>query len=217
MRGEGELMSTEKKPPESLQRRIISEIESTISAYKSVCGEGKVIYCSCPITTGKKLYDRMITEGVNDIQIFKKFYPKTFYNDVMMPNINEGRQFGKSLREDNKNKGKMFIVPGDFYAKDWDQDHYMILWRNIIDKFAEGIRFNKKWYFSNGGIEEYLTGLKTQKKNKEFTLSDYEGKIIKEDYALDKVSKTIKFLEDHKINSSKLCKLCAEIKIELKF
>lgn len=213
-------MSTEKKPPESLQRRIISELESTISAYKSICGdekETKVIYCSCPITTGKKLYERMIDEGIENIEEFKKFHSRDFYNKVMMPNIQEGRQFGRTLREDNKNNGKMFIVPGDFYAKDWDQDHYMILWRNIIDKFAEGIRFNKKWFFSNGCIEEYLVGLKTQKNNKDFTLSDYEGKIIKEDYVLDKVFKTIEFLEDNRINTSKICKLYAEIKIEIKF
>lgn len=209
-------MSTDKKPPESLQRRIISEIESTISCYKSVCGEGKVIYCSCPITTGKKLYDLMLDKGIKDIQEFKKFYKNEVYN-VMMANIKEGQQFGKKLREEKKNKDKMFIVPGDFYAKDWDQDHYMILWRKVIDKFAQGIRFNKRWYFSNGCVEEYLTGLKTQKKNKDFTLSDYEGKIIEEYFALGKIVKTIEFLEEKKIDAIKLYKLLAEIKLEIKF
>ena len=107
------------------------------------------------------MYDTMRQLGFRDSEEFKRHEPQKFNELVMKPNITDGERFGQSLRDRGYH---LVIVPGQFFAKGWTQEHYMSLWRRVIIQFSKRTAFNQDWFWSNGCAEEFLITIQYPKK-----------------------------------------------------
>ena len=79
---------------------------------------------------------------------------------IMDANIKDGLEFGRELRD---RKHPIVIVPGEFFAKGWTQEHYMALWEPTIKNLVKGICFNNNFHHSDGCVEELLIGVENHK------------------------------------------------------
>ncbi len=112
----------------------------------------KIVYTSSPTSTGLRLYQAMSENPGTPLEEVKK--------QVMKANIEDGIQLGEELSQ----RGFInIIVPGKFFAEGWTQEHYMSLWEQVINRFAQVICFNDGWQYSTGCVEEFLIGLQKGK------------------------------------------------------
>ena len=135
--------------------QILNQIKATLSFAPTMIGEGNVLYASSPITTGRRMYDRFQEHGATSVDELNRTVPGSS-RDIMQKNIEDGRQFGNELRTQT---GKLAIVPGEFFGPGWAQEHYMSLWKQVINRYADEVHLNTNWEYSNGCAEEFLIGL----------------------------------------------------------
>jgi hypothetical protein len=138
-------------------RRAIDEIEMVMSAFDCLIEDNSAIYCSSEITTGKRFYNEvLIPYGASSDKELKARLGdeeyKQLINGLIKQNVARGREFTEKLRE----RGLVnLLTPGPFYARDFDQDHYLYLWEWVIIKKIYEARFAEAWEYSNGCTFEY--------------------------------------------------------------
>ena len=148
------------------ENTILREIRLTLSTFRSVSPGGGTrrkgaVYASSPITSGLMLFNLMIELGIKSPDELKSAHPLRFKTDVLDKNLANGEIFGRSLQ----NKGfAIVIVPSQFFAKGWAQEHYMSLWRQVIIRHARTVALNTNWQWSTGCVEEFLIGLQNRKR-----------------------------------------------------
>lgn len=153
---------------------ILRGIRMTLSTFRSVSPEGGArrrgaVYASSPITSGLRLYKLMMEMGIKSIEVARSH--SAFKTKVMGPNLADGERFGEALR--GKDHGyPLVIVPGFFFAKGWAQEHYMSLWRQVIERYASKVAFNRGWEWSVGCVEEFSIAIESGK-----SLLDEDGNI----------------------------------------
>lgn len=136
---------------------ILRSIRSALNAYDTISNPmQEVVYASSPITSGKRMYEIFRAHGASSIEDLKQIDPNLYYEQIMSANIGDGIKFGQDL----VSRGfAQVIVPGKFFQEGWSQEHYMSLWEQVIDRFAEQIHFNNYWQYSNGCAQEFLFGM----------------------------------------------------------
>lgn len=119
-------------------------------------------YVSHSVSSGRRLFATARRFGFTDVNVFKAEAPARYRNLVLEPNVQAGARFGTLVRS----KGwPLAIVPGQFYAKNWTQVHYMAAWRPVIIYRATSVHHDTHdmgWTF--GGVEEYKIGMLNHKK-----------------------------------------------------
>lgn len=171
--------------PEFDKRQVIDEIKMVMSAYDCVLPDDAGIYCSSDITTGKQFYYEVLKpHGVHSedelrakvgAEAFKKIH-----TELIQTNVARGVAFSEKLRE----RGMINVVsPGPFFARGFDQQHYLYLWEWFIIKKIYQVWFNKDWEYSNGCSLEYAIARK-----KGIPRLDYEGSPLSLKEAIAKVS-----------------------------
>jgi hypothetical protein len=94
-------------------------------------------------------------------------------------NVPRGKRFAEKLRE----RGMINVVtPGPFYARDFDQRHYLYLWELFIIKKVYEVRFNHEWEYSDGCTLEYAIAAR-----KGIPRFDHEGNALDLKSAIHKV------------------------------
>jgi len=171
--------------PEFERRKVIDEIKMVISAYDCVLPDDAGIYCSSDITTGKRFYyDVLKPHGVHsEKELRQKVGAEEFKNiqtALIQDSVARGVAFAEKLRE----RGLINVVaPGPFFARGFDQQHYLYLWELFIIKKVYEIRFNYDWEYSNGCSLEYVIGAK-----KGIPSLDHEGGPLRIKEAIARVS-----------------------------
>jgi len=139
-------------------RRVIDEIEMVMSAFDCVLPNDAGIYCSSEITSGKRNYFEFLLprEAKSDEELEQKLgvheYKRLRHEVIIQPNVARGIEFTEKLRE----RGLVNLVnPGPFFARGFDQPHYLYLWEWVIIKKAYQTYFNEDWQYSNGCTFEY--------------------------------------------------------------
>ncbi|MBI4147868.1 hypothetical protein HY490_01110 [Candidatus Woesearchaeota archaeon] len=146
------------------ERQRVYEVEAALSAMASVFGwsPGNVAYASTPVTSGRRMLDVFTRHKVRSADELTAIDKDAFHRDIFTPNLKEGEEFAHTLRASGAYVE--VICPVTFYAKGWKQEHYILLWEQVIERFAGDIHFNSDWVYSNGCVEEFLTGAKLNKK-----------------------------------------------------
>jgi len=143
---------------------ILREIRSTLSTYRTMGlatpRRKGAVYASSPITSGIRLYAWSQRSGGSPEDL-RRAHPDEFRIHVMQPNLDDGTAFGEHVR---KLGWPLVIVPGEFFAKGWAQDHYMSLWRQVIVRYARSVAFNRNWQWSTGCAEEFLIAIQSNKR-----------------------------------------------------
>jgi hypothetical protein len=170
--------------PEFKNRKVIDEIKMSMSAFDCMLPDDAGIYCSSDITTGKRFYYEVLkTHRVrSEDELKEKLGPDDFkrvQTDLIQFNVARGVEFAEKLRE----RGLINVVtPGPYFAKGFDQQHYLYLWEWFIIKKIYEARFNFDWEYSNGCTLEYAIATR-----KGIPRLDHEGNRIELESAIERV------------------------------
>jgi hypothetical protein len=180
--------------PEFHRRRVMDEIEMTMSAFDCILPDDAGIYCSSDITTGKRFYYEVLkAHGVRSEDELKEKLGaddfKRVQTDLIQFNVARGVEFAEKLRE----RGLINVVtPGPYFAKGFDQQHYLYLWEWFIIKKIYEARFNFDWEYSNGCTLEYAIAAR-----KGIPRLDHEGNRIELESAIERVEAAVRDLNAH--------------------
>lgn len=156
-----------------LEELLTEQIRSAIDCYASTMGwkkhrkDARIAYASSPITSGPRMYQLMERLGVTSRD---RIPQNVFQTEVVIPNIDAGEEFAQQIR-DTKQYATV-ISPATFFAKRWKQEHYMTLWRVVIENFPTAVHYSNStsewtqlpaWAYSDGCAEEYDIGLASGK------------------------------------------------------
>jgi hypothetical protein len=106
------LFSREELTFQQLSSDRQANIEIVCSAYESMFCEKA--YLTMPITTGKRYYDLLDKYGVRTIEELEKKRPGALREEVILPNIEEGKNLAKRIQPEICDA---LIVPGIFEAR----------------------------------------------------------------------------------------------------
>ena len=138
-------------------RKVIDEINMSMSAFDCMLPDDAGIYCSSDITTGKRFYYEVLKkyDVRSDQELKVKLGDDEFkrvQTQLIQANVARGSGFAETLRA----RGLINVVtPGPYFARGFDQQHYLYLWELFIIKKVYEIRFNSDWEYSNGCTLEY--------------------------------------------------------------
>lgn len=143
-------------------RKVIDEIKMVMSAFDCVLPDDAGIYCSSDITTGKRFYfDFLLARGVISEEDLKRQVGegefKELKNELIQTNVARGLEFTEKLRERGLTN---LVTPGPFFARGFDQKHYLYLWEWLIIRKIYQVYFNDGWQYSNGCTLEYAIATK---------------------------------------------------------
>jgi len=156
-----------------------AQIEVVSSAYQSIVAD--LAYLTMPVTAGKRLYELMEKYGVRTKEELEKKCPGALWEEVVLPNIENGRTLAHKLHTD---KGSNFLVPGIFDARKlgWSQREYMVLWLKFISASAKEIYLVPGWEYSSGGAMEFVRGMMLQfrfaARKEPITIKDEQARIV---------------------------------------
>ena len=169
-------------------RKVIDEIKMSMSAFDCMFPDDAGIYCSSDITTGKRFYYDLLKQYdvQSDDELKQKLGDDEFkrlQTELIQANVARGSEFAERLRA----QGLINVVtPGPYFAKGFDQQHYLYLWEWFIIKKIYEVRFNYDWQYSNGCTLEYAIAAK-----KGIPRLDHEGGAIKIERAIKSVGVAI--------------------------
>jgi Domain of unknown function (DUF4406) len=134
-------------------------------AWKCALGDARIIYCSGPITTGRRWVEALVA-GEEDGAKAR----------VMAENCDALRTAAKRLRTE---AFAIVVEPASLTVPGWSQDDYLFLWTEMIERHAGEVRFLPDWALSNGCAHEFeralLHGIRT---------CDLEGQPITQQHGL---------------------------------
>ena len=187
--------------PEFQHRKVIDEIKMAMSAFDCMLPDDAGIYCSSDITTGKRFYYQVLKEYDcrSDEELRAKLGDEGFkqvHTELIQANVARGVEFAEKLRE----RGAINVVtPGPFFAKGFDQQHYLFLWEWFIIKKVYEVRFNYDWEYSNGCTLEYAIAAR-----KGIPRLDHEGNSLPLDEAIERIELAVKTLSKERFVIRKL-------------
>ena len=182
-------------------RKVIDEIKMSMTAFDCVLPDDAGIYCSSDITTGKRFYYGVLTKyGVaSEADLKEKLGEEEFkqvQTELIQANVARGVEFAEKLRE----RGLINVVtPGPYFARGFDQKHYLYLWEWFIIKKVYEVRFNYEWQYSNGCTFEYAVALR-----KGIPRLDHEGGPLDHEGAIQRVEAAVNELKKEGFMVNKL-------------
>ena len=175
-------------------RKVIDEINMTMSAFNCVLPDNAGIYCSSEVTSGRRFYfDLLLPHGVrSDDELKKKLGEqehKRIKTALIEANVARSLKFTEGLR----GRGLVYLVnPGPFFARGFDQQHYLYLWEWVIIEKIYEIFFNEDWQYSNGCTFEFAVAAK-----KGIPQFDHLGNLMSLRQAIEMVEQAIAELKKH--------------------
>lgn len=179
--------------PEFQNRKVIDEIKMSMSAFDCMLPDDAGIYCSSDITTGKRFYYELLQkyDERSDEELKQKLGDDEFkrvQTELIQANVARGSEFAEKLRA----RGLINVVtPGPYFAKGFDQQHYLYLWEWFIIKKIYEVRFNVDWEYSNGCTLEYAIAAR-----KGIPRMDHEGNAIQLTQAIEKTEAAVNELRE---------------------
>jgi hypothetical protein len=178
--------------PEFQNRKVIDEIKMSMSAFDCMLPDDAGIYCSSDITTGKRFYYEVLKqyEVRSEDELREKLGAEEFKSvqtDLIQFNVARGVEFAEKLRE----RGLINVVtPGPYFAKGFDQQHYLYLWEWFIIKKIYDVRLNFDWEYSNGCTLEYAIAAR-----KGIPRLDHEGNRLELKGSIERVEAAVEELK----------------------
>jgi hypothetical protein len=174
--------------PEFQNRKVLDEIKMSMSAFDCMLPDDAGIYCSSDITTGKRFYYDVLQkyEVRSEDELKAKLGEEEFkkvQTELIQFNVARGVAFAEKLRE----RGLINVVtPGPYFAKGFDQQHYLYLWEWFIIKKIYEVRLNDDWEYSNGCTLEYAIAAK-----KGIPRLDHDGNPLALEKAIERVEAAV--------------------------
>ncbi|NPE27153.1 hypothetical protein HNV12_04095 [Methanococcoides sp. SA1] len=180
-------------------RQILDQIDSCLRVYGTIVpGNNKVNYLTHFVTKGDRYYCALERAGAKNLKELNQI-DSSIIIDVRRENLAEGQKMKKDL--EGANVGYV-ILPGEFFAKGWTQQHYAEFWKSVVERYADRVVFHDKFYTSEGGLEEFITAIEEDKERRLFAgfrrfkdkdiLSEVDKTIVR----VEKIGEDISRFED---------------------
>ncbi len=137
-------------------------INAMLEVYKSVLNQNGVLYCSAPVTSGKRYLDWLECIGKNFIDIDRadKNYHDSHFREVIEPNRKHAQRFIFQLREETE---QIVIDPTALSPiPEWKQQDWRSFWRQVIEKYVSTVFLVDDWQYSNGCVYEFWIAQKNE-------------------------------------------------------
>ena len=113
-----------------------TQLDVAISLLRSVLGNQKAVYLSCPITTGRYFYEQL-----------PDYYTANKRKAIVV--ANELRNAGAFGDKRTIEPAYFSVVPG------WTWQDYMDMWRRVIEECVDTVVFVNGWEYSDGCVDEF--------------------------------------------------------------
>lgn len=132
----------------------VSIMYPMLNVYISVLGRTKALYCSTPITSGKRYFNWL--DQINqdfDLDDLDDAYRELHFQDVIEPNQLYAQNFIQKLRGQY---GQVVIDPTAITANpNWVQKDWHFFWGIVIERHVQSSFFIDDWQYSNGCVYEF--------------------------------------------------------------
>jgi len=137
-----------------------SVVTAMLEVFKSVADPDKVLYCSTPITTGRRYIEWLQRYDCDyeSIDSASSEHHHSHLKEVIEPNRIHAQKFIHKLR--NEARGVVVIDPSAIPPiPHWRQEHWRSFWEEAIRRYVTTAYFIDGWQFSNGCVHEFFTAL----------------------------------------------------------
>lgn len=120
-------------------------VHNIMRVLRAVYYTGNWAYVSVPVTSGRFLYELMLTRPLMS--------DEARLQTAIQHNYHAGWEFVESLK---KSLSYPITYPADMVPvlQQWEQAHFQALWLSIIGEQCTELRMSKGWEYSNGASEE---------------------------------------------------------------
>jgi hypothetical protein len=132
------------------------DIGLMLEVYKSVTGINDVLYCSAPITSGKRYIQwlKSIGEHFTDIDSAEEHHRESHLKEVIEPNRVYAQRVIQKLRIEKAGRvvidpTALAVIPG------WTQQDWRLFWQRVIEQYVTTAFFVDGWHYSNGCVYEF--------------------------------------------------------------
>ncbi len=135
-------------------------ITMMVEVYKSVLGTDEVLYCSSPVTSGKRYIDWLESIGKKfaDIDSADETYRMLHHQEVIQPNRQHAQVIIQHLRYKT---GKIVVDPTALpHIPGWTQQDWRFFWQQVIECYITTAFFVNDWQYSNGCVYEFWVAQK---------------------------------------------------------
>lgn len=130
-------------------------IDSMLEVYESVIGNNKVLYCSSPVTSGKRYFDwlEFIGKQFIDIDNIEISFRDDHFEKVVKPNRAYAQKIIQKLREQ---PGCIVVDPTIMpHLQGWTQKDWHSFWGRVLERYVKAAFFVNDWQYSNGCVYEF--------------------------------------------------------------
>lgn len=135
-------------------------ITMMVEVYKSVLGTDEVLYCSSPVTSGKRYIDWLESIGKKfaDIDSADETHRILHHQEVIEPNRQHAQVIIQNLRYKT---GKIVVDPTALpHIPGWTQQDWRLFWQQVIECYITTAFFVNDWQYSNGCVYEFWVAQK---------------------------------------------------------
>ncbi len=161
-----------------------AERDGILETFKCLVDGVDVLYCSTPITGGRRFLKWYSGHG-RFLDQADRSYVDELRAEVIGPNCEAGQVLSGALRRETQ---QIVIDPTRFFLSHWSQPDYHELWCEVIRRFVSAVHFADGWWLSVGCALEFATAIEHDVPTYEgwdSPLSAVAGYILLQDGALD--------------------------------
>ena len=129
--------------------------ELLLSTYASILDGKRALYCSMPITSGRRFLDWLAKHRITaaDVDSTKQALREDHRQSVIIPNREHAQQVVHAIRTRNN---EVVIDPSALpHIPNWTQHVWRSFWEHVIERFAQAVYFVDDWAYSNGCAYEF--------------------------------------------------------------
>ena len=136
-----------------------------LSVYRSALADTSALYCSAPITSGRRFIQWVRHRGhdISDVDDAVVQYAGEHRAIVVAPNLAHAATVVRELRK--RSPIPVIDPTGVPHISGWDQAAWLNFWESVIERFAIGVVLVNDWEFSYGCAHEFMfahaTGIPT--------------------------------------------------------
>jgi hypothetical protein len=177
---------------DSIRRMSIqNEAGMMLDVFKTVISERKAIYCSGPLTSGRRAIEwyRQHPDCERDIDTLSRGLRDDFERTVVDENARMFKHFVSQIRENTR---EVVIDPSALEGWNWNQSQWLEFWCDVISKYVRTVVLTPDWQYSKGSSVECLVALHQKKK-----VELYDGSPIDYAYAAKQIQDAGRELEEN--------------------
>jgi hypothetical protein len=124
-----------------------------LQAFEAAGAEGRLVYVSVPITSGRRELALMAELGCTTSEQLRSLHRDRWRAEVLSANEAEAAILADAVRQASPPRA-VVVDPSRMYVSGWEQDDYNGFWVRLVDRFAQRLIATPDWAFSKGARQE---------------------------------------------------------------